>query len=139
MGAFAETEGGTILGTSRNDPAIIEPTNWGYVLPGKEVRGWMGPIIKPIAIFCGVSFIFASVGMWCVPGSDFSIELLPCKMACSAFFLLLGCMLVQLGQDLGRGEIQVDLHRNEIRIVNRGTDGVVTLEQMFRFDEIEEV
>ena len=139
MSAFAKGGEGFGAGAARGEPAIIEPTHWGYVLPGKDIRGWMGPVLRPIAVFCGVSLVFAAVGLWCVPGSDFSSEVLPFKLDCSAFFLLLGTMLVQLGQELGRPEIQVDLHRSEIRIVNRGSDGVVTLEQMFRFEEIEEV
>lgn len=120
-------------------PPRIEQTYWGYILPAKDGGEILNPISRWVVIFFGVSFVFAAVGMWVVPGASFDGSVLPIKLAMSSFFLLLGLFMLQLGQEKGKPEVQVDLHRREIRLVSRQRDGFTKLEKVFSFEEIEDV
>ena len=101
----------------------IEPTYWGYILPGEQLRNAIGAMIRPMAKFLGVSFALAACGLWLLPGYAFGPDALAVKLAMSSVFLFLGVVALQFSREGGRSEVQVDLHRKEIRLVTRDRDG----------------
>lgn len=114
----------------------IETTFWGYILAGHDAPDYIGPLIRWVSMFFGVSFIFASMGFWLVPASGISAEVVLFKLASSAFFLLLGVLLLQMGQEAGRPEVQVDMHRKELRFVQCGRNGLSKLVHIINFVDI---
>jgi len=138
MVAYADVKGKNQL-LDEVDAPRVEATFWGYILAGKEAPGYINQLIRWVAMFFGVSFIFAAMGFWLVPASSIAADILMLKLACSAFFLLTGATLLQLGQDAGKPEVQVDLHRKEIRFLNRSRNGTGKLVHVFGFEEISKV
>lgn len=98
--------------------ARVEETDWGYTLhgTGDTVSARVG---KGVSLAVGTAAIFACVGMWVIPGSTFSVELLPLKLTVSVFLFLLGCFFVQIGRAASRAEVQVDIVRREVRVMER--------------------
>ena len=138
MVAYADVDGKNHMDDEAEAPRV-EATFWGYILAGDEAPGYVSQLVRWVSMFFGVSFIFAAMGFWLVPASSIAADIIMLKLACSAFFLLTGVMLLQLGQDVGKPEVQVDLHRKEIRFLNRARNGSGKLVHIFTFDEIGKV
>lgn len=119
--------------------ARVRRTFWGFLIEGEAPEDIMKPLIRLVGILSGTAFIFAFVGLWTLPGSSMTGELLPFKVALSAFWLLLGAFLIQLCQEKGRLEIEVDKLRQEMRAVERGRDGMTKIVNVLPFHEIGEV
>ena len=98
--------------------AKVEETDWGYTLhgTGDAVAARAG---KGMSLALGCSAIFGCIGLWVLPGSTFASELLPLKLTVSIFLFLLGCFFVQVARSAARVEVQVDLTRREIRVMER--------------------
>ncbi len=126
-------------GPSRADltpPPVIETTFWGYILAGHEKPDYFGPTIRWMSMFFGVSLIFAAMGFWLVPVSAIVAEIILFKLASSLTALMLGIMLLHLGQEAGRPEVQVDMSRKELRFLQRGASGIGKLTHVIGFDEL---
>jgi len=119
--------------------ARVRRTFWGYLIEGETPQDIMKPLIRLVGIVSGTAFIFAFVGLWTLPGSSVEGDLLPFKVALSAFWLLLGAFLIQLCQEKGRLEIEVDKLRQEMRAVERGKDGMTKIVNVLPFHDIGEV
>lgn len=73
----------------------------------------------------GVSFIAAASGIWLAPGADWSSDMMLMKIGLSAVSLLTGFWLVFMGADQPRTEVEMDLQRNELRILRPGAMGAM--------------
>lgn len=126
-------------GEKAKSSARVKRTFWGYLIEGDAPEDIMKPIIRVVGIVSGTAFVFAFVGLWTLPGSSVDGDLLPFKLALSAFWLLLGVFLIQLCEEKGKLEIEVDKLRQEMRAVERGKDGMTKIIDVVPFREIGEV
>ena len=124
------------LDDDRLGGARIEETLWGYTLHGAGADSALLKAARVLASFMGVLCIFCSIGLWVLPGTLFTGELLPLKLAISTFAFLLGCFFVQLSHEGGRTEVQVDHERRELRAVERIEGSAGKLLAIWPFDEI---
>ena len=98
--------------------AIVEETDWGYTLHGTGDPAAMR-LFKGLSLAVGCVCMFTCIGLWVMPGSTFAADLLPLKLTVSVFLFLLGCFFIQYSKAASRVEIQVDLTRRELRVMER--------------------
>ena len=123
---------------SSPDAPDVEQASWGYIL--RSLRPNRGtPALRHLAGFAGVAAIFAAAGFWTLPGSALGAHVLPLKLALTAFLILAGIAFVQMGQETGRVEVQVDLRREELRAVERMRDGSAKIIAIYPFSAMGEV
>jgi hypothetical protein len=65
----------------------------------------------------GVSLMLAAVGLWVMPGSDLSSDVLLMKLALSLTAVGVGLSLAQQGKPQSMPEVQIDTIRREVRLV----------------------
>lgn len=116
----------------------VEPTGWGYVLQGRFSQASLLPLVRFLAIVAGFAFIIAALGIWVVPRAA-AADVVLMRLGASALFLYFGVVLVQMGEDVGRPEVHLDISRNEVRIVERSNTGTGKLLAVHRFDQLSEL
>lgn len=67
----------------------------------------------------GAALVLSAIGLWVMPGSDFSGDVLLMKLVLSLTAAIIGIALVQQGKSPAKPEIEVDTIRREIRLVRR--------------------
>ena len=98
--------------------AKVEETDWGYTLHGTGDPACTR-CCKGLSLAAGVAAIFTCLGVWVLPGATFAPELLPLKLTVSSLLFLVGCFFVQVARSAERVEVQIDLVRREVRVLER--------------------
>jgi|HotLakDrversion3_2_1075589.scaffolds.fasta_scaffold02170_2 hypothetical protein len=101
----------------------VEQTPWGFILPGRFRQGAVMPLLRAVAVFLGVSFVFGAVGLWVVPGSSYAADIILMKVLISMTCLYVGVVLIQVGEEVGKPEVHLDTLRREVRLVERARNG----------------
>lgn len=67
----------------------------------------------------GAALIIAAVGLWVMPGSEFSSDVMLMKLVLSLTAVCIGIMLTQQAKTPVTPEVEIDTVRREIRLVRR--------------------
>ncbi len=79
--------------------------------------------VRAIFRVMGIGFIMAAPGMWLVPGSDYTPELLLLKFGSSLFFFLCGLALLMRNHQSALPEVYFDPIRRELRVLQKNNKG----------------
>lgn len=77
--------------------------------------------------FIGTVLILAAVGLWAMPGSDWSGDLLLIKLVLSLTIALGGIALLHTPNTQSAAEVEIDTVRREVRVVRRNAMGATIL------------
>jgi hypothetical protein len=80
-------------------------------------------VVRATQAFIGAVLILAAVGLWAMPGSDWSGDLLLIKLVLSLMMVLGGIAMLHTPNTSIAPEIEIDTIRREVRVVRRGDDG----------------
>ncbi|MCA0044686.1 hypothetical protein [Celeribacter litoreus] len=115
---------------------VRRETAWGYTLgcfsEGEQFRRAIEVVLWIVSVACFVTF----VGLWIVPGSTVETGTLGIKIGLSVVFILFGFAIGAIARRGMCREVQVDMEREQLRIVWRNMRGETQLQQVFAFEEI---
>ncbi len=124
---------------ARNGSPGLVGTNWGYVIKPSETMLVRAAYGEMIALFFAVLTGMAAFGLWVIPGSHDTAELIPFKLAGTAIFFVIAGMLYLIAQRGLCHEAHVDLRRRELRTARRNRHGRATPVCAATMDEVERV
>ncbi len=84
----------------------------------------------------GAALMLAAVGLWIMPGSNVSSDVMLMKLALSVTAAGIGISLTHQSKTSKEPEIEIDTVRREVRIVQRSRKGVENLKRM-KFSDLD--
>lgn len=93
-------------------------------------------VVRGTQAFIGAVLILAAVGLWAIPGSDWSGELLLIKLVLSLMMVLGGIAMLHTPNAITAPEIEIDTVRREVRVVRRNVQGDDVL-SAHKFDDLD--
>ena len=84
----------------------------------------------------GAALMLAAVGLWIMPGSNVSSDVMLMKLALSVTAAGIGISLTHQSKTSKEPEIEIDTVRREVRIVQRSHKGAETLKRM-KFSDLD--
>lgn len=136
------TENTTTRATTREETASdirVEPTIWGYVVHCVGYRDTVLPLVRALTNVMGIALVFLAVALWVFPGATLAGETLLFKIGLSVVFFYMGLMLVQAGQAKGNPEVQLDMQRRELRMIERPRRGASKLVACHPFAHLSDI
>lgn len=79
-------------------------------------------VVRGTQAFIGAVLLLAAVGLWAMPGSDWSGDLLLIKLVLSLMMVLGGIAMLHTPSTSTAPEVEIDTIRREVRVVRRGKD-----------------
>ncbi|WP_417247701.1 hypothetical protein [Celeribacter sp.] len=113
-----------------------ERTAWGYRLVARNIVARVAPLLERLALAGAVASVAGMAGMWFLPGSSLAVDLVGIK---ALMGVALGLTAIALFHLSARGlarEVQVDLDREEVRVVWRNRKDHFQLASVVGFDEV---
>jgi hypothetical protein len=139
MVVLSETVTGRNAAPPMSDALEVEPTIWGFVVYCVGQRDRVFPIIRIAATVLGIGLVSAALGLWIWPGLAIKNEVLLVKLGMSLLTFFAGMILLQAGQGTGRPEVQLDLQRRELRVLQRSRRGATKLISCHPFAQLADV
>lgn len=84
----------------------------------------------------GAALMLAAVGLWIMPGSNVSSDVMLMKLALSVTAAGIGISLTHQSKTSKEPEVEIDTVRREVRIVQRSRKGVENLKRM-KFSDLD--
>jgi hypothetical protein len=94
------------------------PTNQAIASPAQTLDGGR-LMVRGGQSLLGAALILAAVGLWIMPGSEFSGDVMLMKLVLSLTAAFIGIMLTQQAKTPATPEVEIDTVRREIRLVRR--------------------
>ncbi len=117
----------------------VEPTIWGYVVHCVSAGEKLMPAVRLATAMMGIIVITVAVGLWFVPTRYLGEETLLVKLVTSGMGFYGGLMLVQAAQAVRRPEVQLDMQRREVRIIERSSRGATRLMACHSFSTLSDI
>ena len=117
----------------------VDETYWGYVLRTEAKPNAKLIVKQMLAGMLGLSFIFAALGFWVLPGAILTGDVLVLKSAMSAICIIIGAILLWYASAGVHPEIQFDQSRCELRVMTRNTKGHTRLVARYKFEDVAKV
>lgn len=117
----------------------VEPTIWGYVVHCVSAGEKLMPAVRLATAMMGIIVITVAVGLWFVPTRYLGEETLLVKLVTSGMGFYGGLMLVQAAQAVRRPEVQLDMQRREVRIIERSSRGATRLMACHSFSSLSDI
>ncbi|MCT4576199.1 hypothetical protein [Donghicola sp.] len=117
----------------------VEPTIWGYVVHCVSAGEKLMPVLRLATAILGIVVITMAVGLWFVPTRYLGEETLLVKLVTSGMGFYGGLMLVQAAQAVSRPEVQLDMQRREVRIIERSSRGATRLMACHSFSALSDI
>lgn len=105
----------------------VEPTIWGYIVHCVAAGEKLMPMVRMSAVLAGIVVITMAIGLWFLPSAYLGSETFLVKLITSSMGFYGGLMLIQAGQAQGRPEVQLDMQRREVRMIERSRRGATRL------------
>lgn len=114
-------------------------TYWGYIIRCQTCDRSIAILMQWGAAILGVSLLVAAFGLWTMPGSAMSQDVLGFKLGVSTVMGVLGMALVWFASHGTYYEVQVDLARLELREALRTSRGVARVQNRVKFEDVDAV
>ncbi|KPU82644.1 hypothetical protein JI58_10015 [Marinosulfonomonas sp. PRT-SC04] len=134
--------------TTRNEFSEINPravsissdeTYWGYIIRCRNNDRTMAILMQWTAAVVGAVLLIAAFGIWTLPGSMTSQDVVGFKLGFSTIMAVVGVALVWFASHGTHYEVQVDLARLELREVLRNSRGTARIQDWIKFEDIDAV
>ena len=89
--------------------------------------------------FLGATLIFASAGLWLIPGASFDPALVLVKLGLTLFFGLGGAMFLLAARRVQHPEVYLDGRRGILRLLQRDDRGHIESQIEVKYDDLSEV
>lgn len=117
----------------------VEPTIWGYVVHCVSAGERLMPVLRVATAMLGIIVITMAIGLWFVPTRYLGEETLLVKLVTSGMGFYGGLMLVQAAQAVTHPEVQLDMQRREVRIIERSSHGATRLMACHSFSTLSDI
>jgi len=97
------------------------------------------PMIQAVSSFVGFVLMASAVGIWVVSGIGLDIEMVLFKLVFTLVLFGTGLAMTLSSRKRIHPEVHLDNERGELRIVERGCDGIARLKTAISYDTIQEV
>lgn len=114
-------------------------TYWGYIIRCQTCDRSFAILMQWGAAILGVSLLVAVLGLWTMPGSAVSQDILGFKLGISTVMGVIGITLVWFASHGTYYEVQVDLARLELREALRNNRGVARIQNRIKFEDVDAV
>lgn len=114
----------------------VDDTFWGYIITSNQKLPIHVIMAQGLAWFLGLSFVFATVGIWFLPATMFDGDALAMRFSASCGLGGLALLFLWYSARGVVTEIHVDRHRGEVREVLRTRSGRSSLVGRYQFDTI---
>lgn len=95
--------------------------------------------VRAVAMVFGFAFIWAGVGLWLVPGLDFSPVMLLVKMGVSILLVTAGVGMTQIATDKPHQELHFDQRHKQLLVMQSMPRGRKQVQQSVHYDDIARV
>ncbi|MDQ7072191.1 MAG: hypothetical protein Q9M48_15920 [Rhodobacterales bacterium] len=102
----------------------------------QQLRGASRVLSRAMFSFFGATLMASAVGLWLVPSDYMDAEMMLIRLVLSLIMFGAGAVLLQNGRDRTAVEIEVDPKRSELRLIERGEDGIARLTQVIGYKDI---
>lgn len=133
---------------AKNEFSTIDPrapsvsndeTYWGYIVRCHNSDRSLAILMLWMAAIMGVGLLIAAFGIWTLPGSMMTQEVVGFKLGFSTIMGVIGMTLVWFASHGTNFEVQVDLARLELREVLRNSRGTARVQARIKFEDIDAV
>lgn len=114
-------------------------TYWGYIIRSENCDRSFAIMLQWASAFLGISLLVAAFGLWVLPGSMVSSDIVGFKLGISSLMVVLGMALVWFASHGTFYEVQIDLARMELREVLRNNRGAARVQNRIKFEDIDAV
>lgn len=135
MLSLARTQDG--LPEVQEDVLETEKTSWGYIVREKTDKFEHETVVESSGRFLGLIFVVCAYGQWFLPAAMFIGDAVVMKGAMSFLFGATGVGMYWMASRGLCKELEVDLTRRELRVVNRNGRGTRRLQSRIGMREIE--
>lgn len=96
-------------------------------------------VVRATQAFIGAVLMLAAVGLWAMPGADWSGDLLLIKLVLSLMMVLGGIAMLHTPKASTSPEVEIDTIRREVRVIRRnsGGDHVLSAHKFAELDRAE--
>ena len=139
MNAYAEQSGQAFTSSRRVAAISISETFWGYIIRkgGSAVqRASLGELFATMATMI---FGVGAYCQWLLPGTLFSIDVLPFKIAGTVVFFVLAFLNYTIARKGLMYETQIDQKNRVLRTARRNRQGISSVLDVHRFEDINSV
>jgi len=124
------------LSTAPGTGPILDENHWGYAIRDRHAANGLHCAATAVSRFVGMILLMASLGLWILPDTAHSAELLTMKLGAMVIFTVVGGALVWAGRAPRHLEFQVDMVRGELRIGRRGLRGGFRISGTLPFEQV---
>lgn len=114
-------------------------TYWGYIIRANKADRSRAILLQWVTGFTGGALLLAVLGLWVMPGSAVSADVLGYKLGLSAVIMALGLLMVRYASNGTHYEIQVDPTRMELREALRNNQGKARIMNRIKFEDMDAV
>ena len=115
---------------------IIQDKAWGYIISDGDSGDALRTVSSAAGRFVGAILLMAAAGLWIMPDALYGADVFSMKLAAMVMFSVVGGYSIWAGRRAFHPEFQIDLHRSEIRIGQRGIRREFRTRTRLDFDEI---
>lgn len=113
--------GAGVGGVQRETPLGVRETSWGYIIREDLDRFARETVVEAMGRFLGLVLVLSAYGQWLLPAALYSGNVLWAKAGVSFVLGLIGALVYWIASRGLHVEVQVDLTRRELRVVNRNS------------------
>ena len=95
--------------------------------------------MRAMTSFFGVTLMASAVGVWVVSGVGIDMQLVLFKLVLTLVFFISGLSLTLSARRRVHPEVHLDNAKSELRVMERGCDGVARLKAAISYSEIQDV
>lgn len=136
MNAYAEYSGQAFTSSRRVAAISISETFWGYIIRKGGFAAQKASLGEVFATMATMMFGVAAYCQWLLPGTLFSIDVLPFKIAGTAIFFMLAFLNYTIARKGLMYETQIDQKKRVVRTARRNRQGVSSVLKVHRFEDI---
>ena len=127
------------LAAERQASVLKVETYWGYIIRCQSCDRTMAILMQWFAAIVGVSLLVSTLGLWVLPGSNVSQDVIGFKIGVSTVMAVFGMVMVWYASYGTHYETQIDLARTELREALRNNRGVARVQNRVKFEDIDAI
>ena len=139
MNAYAEQSGQAFTSSRRVAAISISETFWGYIIRKGGSAAQRASLGEVFATMATMVFGVGAYCQWLLPGTIYSIEVLPFKIVGTLVFFVLAFLNYSIARKGLTYETQVDQKNRVVRTARRNRQGISSVLKVHRFEDISSV
>ncbi|MBV1902648.1 MAG: hypothetical protein KUG58_03325 [Marinosulfonomonas sp.] len=136
MNAYAGQSGQAFTSSRRVAAISISETFWGYIIRKGGSAAQRASLGEVFATMATMMFGVAAYCQWLLPGTIYSIEVLPFKIAGTVVFFVLAFLNYSIARKGLMYETQIDQKNRVVRTARRNRQGISSVLNVHRFEDI---